>query len=52
MMIFLITFTLSFFAGFCLGMNASDRQWRDRAVTGFRKHSGGKLYNVTEDKRP
>lgn len=35
---------------FWLGVWCEAMQWRSRAITGFRRESGGKLYNVTLDR--
>ncbi len=42
---------LAFVVGARLGCWSEARIWREKAESGFRKESAGKLYNVTEDGR-
>lgn len=44
---FLVT---TFAAGTLFGIWAQDRRWREKATSGFRMVSGGRLFTVREDK--
>lgn len=41
---------ISFSIGVWFGISGRDRLWRGKAESGFRMASGGRLYNVTEDR--